>query len=711
LVVGNAATATALASARNIGGTSFNGTSDIAVALSTTATALASARTIGGVSFNGSANINLPGVNISGNQDTSGNAATATTVADNAITLAKMAGLVRGKIICGDSDGNPVALTAGNDTQVLTSDGTDISWANAAGGSDTNYYLNDITKSGNTLTFVMINKSDETFTFGSNAFNSTTIPTNNNQLSNGAGYTTNTGDITGVTAGVGLSGGGTSGAVTLTVDISEFSAVTPANGDKLLTLDSNGSTEQLTTVASLATLFAGTGLTASASIINLDFSELTDMTGDISGTTEFILQNSNIESRKAASEIKLSNFNNDLLIATEPHHILESLPHICDGHTWTNLSGSRSNIQIQNVTGVQYLSNAYADVLGSSITYVPPSGTTLVEYEYYFYYGFVYGTSNPYPHISMKFFIAGQEVTNSRASYGGQTDLGGNNVSFKWVMEIGDGNDAANGKFSSWTSGKTLKLTARERSSSNYQVQLNYIGMFANSSGDDYQTNANLLSKPVIKITAFGTKSILSGLSLTNATDNRVLTSTGGTGLNAEANLTFDGNTLRNLATPSSLVVGVGAIYGQNISPGQNMIRRTGSASNSANNWAELMGTSTWNGPTADTFETNGIFIYHLSIDGVYTNSTTAYLTVKVQFTNTASGTSYFFPTENVNSTDTYHKRIYYYLHSRLAAWHMSYCNNIMPIPAGTYSVKVWWRPTQTMYWNASYGQIRFTIN
>ena len=45
-----------------------------------TATVLETARTIGGVSFNGSANINLPGVNTSGNQDTTGNAATATTL-------------------------------------------------------------------------------------------------------------------------------------------------------------------------------------------------------------------------------------------------------------------------------------------------------------------------------------------------------------------------------------------------------------------------------------------------------------------------------------------------------------------------------------------------------------------------------------------------------------------------------------------------------
>jgi len=43
-----------------------------------TATALQTARTIGGVSFDGTANINLPGVNTAGNQNTTGNASTAT---------------------------------------------------------------------------------------------------------------------------------------------------------------------------------------------------------------------------------------------------------------------------------------------------------------------------------------------------------------------------------------------------------------------------------------------------------------------------------------------------------------------------------------------------------------------------------------------------------------------------------------------------------
>lgn len=59
----------------NVSGSSGSTTGNAA-----TATALQTARTIGGVSFDGTANINLPGVNTSGNQDTSGTAAIATTV-------------------------------------------------------------------------------------------------------------------------------------------------------------------------------------------------------------------------------------------------------------------------------------------------------------------------------------------------------------------------------------------------------------------------------------------------------------------------------------------------------------------------------------------------------------------------------------------------------------------------------------------------------
>jgi hypothetical protein len=86
-VTGNATTATTLATARTIGGVSFNGSANIDLPgvntagnqnTSGSAATLTTARTIGGVSFNGSANINLPGVNTAGNQNTSGTAAVST---------------------------------------------------------------------------------------------------------------------------------------------------------------------------------------------------------------------------------------------------------------------------------------------------------------------------------------------------------------------------------------------------------------------------------------------------------------------------------------------------------------------------------------------------------------------------------------------------------------------------------------------------------
>ena len=56
-------------------------------------------------------------------------------IADNQVTLAKMAGIARGKIIYGDSSGDPAVLTVGSSGQVLKSDGTDISWGDAAAGA------------------------------------------------------------------------------------------------------------------------------------------------------------------------------------------------------------------------------------------------------------------------------------------------------------------------------------------------------------------------------------------------------------------------------------------------------------------------------------------------------------------------------------------------------------------------------------------------
>ena len=74
-------------------------------------------------------------------------------IADNAVTLAKMAGITRGSIILGDASGDPSLLAKGTAAQFLQSDGTDPSYVTisgdatiAAGGALT--IANDAVESG-----------------------------------------------------------------------------------------------------------------------------------------------------------------------------------------------------------------------------------------------------------------------------------------------------------------------------------------------------------------------------------------------------------------------------------------------------------------------------------------------------------------------------------------------------------------------------------
>lgn len=100
-----------------------------------------------------------------------------------------------------------------------------------------------------------------------------------------------TGDMTGVDISVGTglditqsnttSGNYTS---TISIDISEFSAVTPASGDSFLTLDSDGATEQLTTVSALQS-YMQSNLTFTTNT-NLSQEQVEDFVGGMLDGTE-----------------------------------------------------------------------------------------------------------------------------------------------------------------------------------------------------------------------------------------------------------------------------------------------------------------------------------------------------------------------------------------------------------------------------------------
>tara|TARA_R110000772_G_scaffold37179_3_gene88599 strand:+ start:17619 stop:20192 length:2574 start_codon:yes stop_codon:yes gene_type:complete len=163
---GNASTADALQTARDIGGVSFDGSADIdlpgvnaagnqntsgnaatATTATTsgsttgnaaTATVLATARDIGGVSFNGSADIDLPGVNSAGNQNTTGNAATATTATTSGSTTGNAAtatALQTARNIAGVSfDGTANISIASTNLTSVTSDASEINLLNGMTG-------------------------------------------------------------------------------------------------------------------------------------------------------------------------------------------------------------------------------------------------------------------------------------------------------------------------------------------------------------------------------------------------------------------------------------------------------------------------------------------------------------------------------------------------------------------------------------------------
>ena len=129
---GNATTATQLANARNIGGVSFNGGADIDLpgvnttgnqdtsGNAATTTQLATARNIGGVSFNGTSDITLPGVNSGGNQDTSGNAATATKI--TSITNSDIVQLTTTQTLTSKTLTSPVLNTGVSGTAIKDED-------------------------------------------------------------------------------------------------------------------------------------------------------------------------------------------------------------------------------------------------------------------------------------------------------------------------------------------------------------------------------------------------------------------------------------------------------------------------------------------------------------------------------------------------------------------------------------------------------------
>jgi len=109
--------------------------------------------------------VNVPASNAVTTSTIADGNVTTVKINDDAVTLAKMAGLARGKLIVGDATGNLSAFALGSANNVLTSDGTDVTWATASGTTINNNADNRIiTGSGTTNTL----EGEATLTFDGN---------------------------------------------------------------------------------------------------------------------------------------------------------------------------------------------------------------------------------------------------------------------------------------------------------------------------------------------------------------------------------------------------------------------------------------------------------------------------------------------------------------------------------------------------------------
>ena len=123
------------------------------------ASKLATARTIGGVSFDGTANINLPGVNTAGNQNTTGNSATASKLAtpvkinnklfdgSTNINLEEDAMVVKEKVV--NLTGGDIQTSLGSVFIKTITEDTTLSLTTNYNIGETNSFILELTNGGN----------------------------------------------------------------------------------------------------------------------------------------------------------------------------------------------------------------------------------------------------------------------------------------------------------------------------------------------------------------------------------------------------------------------------------------------------------------------------------------------------------------------------------------------------------------------------------
>ena len=164
----------------------------------------------------------------------------------------------------------------------------------------------------------------------------------------------------------------------------------------------------------------------------------------------------------------------------------------CDG---TAVTTSKGSVSIENVTAAQELTTTFAAVTGSTISYQPPDNTKIVIYSFTFA-GF-HHSADPicFGHIYLDSDAVSDRPFTQRTTQNYVT------WSHPFRIEPSLSADTGVGRVQSWNSAKTIKVMAREYSSS-YQSKLHN---FLNGSAPGTSTNTtNVFAAPIVGIRAIG---------------------------------------------------------------------------------------------------------------------------------------------------------------------------------------------------------------
>jgi hypothetical protein len=170
------------------------------------------------------------------------------------------------------------------------------------------------------------------------------------------------------------------------------------------------------------------------------------------------------------------------------HGVIEQFFSPCDGSTIELRTG---DITLGNANSEYHLTTTFTDITGSTITYTPPAGTKQVIYEFQYHTAPVDNDNE----FSTRLYLDSDEITDARSAIRSYTSMSNLNQ-YKWSFNIGGTTSTSTGRVASWTSSKTIKLQACERSTSN-EVAMHQTGFHGTSITD-------VFVRPCIGITAIG---------------------------------------------------------------------------------------------------------------------------------------------------------------------------------------------------------------